>query len=169
MIHNMYLVQRVERRHELRNKVNPSIDDRYQMDYMGSAEYEFGSLPKSLKRICKELDKFVIHTSEIKDHKGNSLKFFIEESKIADYMQEISSYLNGKRRLKEYIHLKEIMGGVDWSGKPLDQSKHLMEDIWWDIDNDVWFTFTQYEIENIKSSIAIVKDKKKSENQEGWY
>ena len=47
----MYLVQRVERRRELRNKVNPSVDDRYGMDYMGSAEFEWGAPFKSLNRI----------------------------------------------------------------------------------------------------------------------
>ncbi len=170
MIQRMYLVQRVERRRELRNKVNPSVDDRYGMDYMGSAEYEFGSLPKSLKRICKNIDDFVIYTSEkIKDYKGNPLQFFIKKDIIDEYMKEIDEYLEGRRHLKESIGLKYYITGKSFGGQPIDQSAYQIPDIWWDIDNDVWFTFIPKEIENIKTSIQIVRDNKKNENKEGWY
>jgi hypothetical protein len=56
--HNIYLVQRVKSKfiqraskHLLPDPIPTSIDYFFTMDYMGSAEFEYGALPAALKRM----------------------------------------------------------------------------------------------------------------------
>jgi hypothetical protein len=165
----MDLVQRVSRREDFlmpKSMKNPSIDDRYAMDYMGSAEYEFGALPNSLKRICKNFRFFsVFSIDKIKDSKGNSLVLFIQEGKQDEYIKEIEAFLRGERHLKEHIDLEYHIKGKDWRGKPLEE----INDIWWDIVNDAWFTFIPGEINLVKMSIFNTIEKKKLEGKTEWY
>lgn len=176
MVDRMYLVQRVKLMPEWITKkvkdkekiLEPSVDDLYRMDYMGSAEFEWGALPKSLKRICLNFENFLTYETEIKDHKGNPLFLFIEQHKVNDYINEINEYLKGNRNLKEYIELEQFVSGKGFGGKPIEQNEFACQ-IWWDINNDVWFTFLPGEIQKIKDSILATREKKRVEKEEGWY
>jgi hypothetical protein len=137
---------------------------------MGAAEYEWGALPQSLKRICKNFNSFIIFPTDIYDHKGNKLMLFIERDKVKEYDEELKAYLSGKRHLKAWINIEDHISGMTGFGlrkRPIEEKDG--NDIWWDIVNDVWFTFIPEEIENIKQAILNTRNKKKEEKNEGWY
>jgi len=164
-IQRMYLVQRVEKRKTPRTNANPTVDDLYSMDYMGSAEYEFGALPKSLKRICREVENFKIVTFPVKDFKGRNLQAFIHNDIKDTYVNEIVEFLDNKRHLKERIDLEYLIKGTDWMGRPIEDCN---DQLFWDIDNDVWFSFIPGEMKNVESAILNVIIKKQSEGITDW-
>ena len=54
-----------------------SIDDIVDLYYMGSAEFQFGSLPRSLRRMTINKDYYSVFVfEEYKDRSGNSLKVY---------------------------------------------------------------------------------------------
>ena len=94
-------------------------------DYMGSAEFEFGSLPESLKRIRENINQYMYSLYSIND---KAITIFCKKS-------ELSEILNTLEKLaKKEIQLKERIDFPDW----LNNEKHW-NDHWWDIDNDFMF------------------------------
>ncbi len=65
--------------------------------------------------------------------------------------------------------LKEMMEGKDWRGNTIDADSWNRTDAWWDIDNDVMFTFGKNNAKKILKALRLTRDKKKSEQAEGWY
>ena len=57
-----YLVQRMKANEVSEGNSTPSFDELFRMDYMGAAEFEFGALPKSLKRICRDRAEYDSYT-----------------------------------------------------------------------------------------------------------
>ena len=46
------------------------------LDYMGSAEFEFGAIPKSYRRIMHEFDKYIYTSTGIYTKDNNELVLF---------------------------------------------------------------------------------------------
>lgn len=129
-----YLVQRVSRNRAEFN-AHGSVDDNYRMEYMGSSEFEFGALPKSLKFACANLDDYsVIKINAIKDLDDQPLRVLC--------LTEDKAYQEALLELwvdEHSLTTKECVG--------LEQAKRPKEDrlyeadVWWDISNHVFFCF----------------------------
>jgi hypothetical protein len=115
---HIYLVQRGAVKSKVaKNKISDSID----LDYMGSAEFEFGALPKSLRAIeAIGVDKHVktsfVHKNEVFYAVG-----WCSPEELTTYTEKFTQALDGKIRLKEGIRRKNT-------------------DFWWDIQNHVFVT-----------------------------
>lgn len=162
-----YLIQRMKFRPESQIRGN-TIDGVLEMDYMGSAEYEFGALPKSLKQICKNFNEFrIVQIKEIQNIQDKCLYMLtnLNDEQIKEYVKYIQKIIEGKHRLKEWININKHMVKSttknEYFGRP--------EDAWWDIDNHLMFCFVQASIEKIKKAIEATIEKKRSENQTEWY
>lgn len=105
------------------------IDKYLAMDYMGSAEFECNSLPKSLKRVRSELIHYVLFQYTFKNHPDKTVAVFCKKEQkefIPDILEKLAE---NKIRLQEYSGL---------SGYLEPESKYRETDFWWDIWED-WF------------------------------
>lgn len=128
-----YLIQRGTIEDDSNTK---GLDSIVSLDYMGSAEFEFGALPKSLGRIRDNIAKYKYVTYTI----GNkSITIFHNEQfnnvEIRDYLIALS---NDQIRLKERsdfnTYINPSKHDLEW------QSRHPHStNFWWDIENDIMF------------------------------
>lgn len=110
-------------------------------DYMGSAEFEWGALPESFRKIEQHADNFIWRfVPGINDENGNALQVwsYFNNVEFAEYevylkqMRNPSSIESGKR-----IQLKEHSGFENGASKFRSENT----DFWWDIENNVMFGF----------------------------
>lgn len=168
----VWLVQRL-----LRNPYGESDDTRsgvdrhFSMDYMGSAEFEFGALPKSLARmqeanygdlqpqevtfiysgptlpaVNRKVKKFVIKAPEVIT--GSKLSFFYIGP--PEYVKALREGFTKLAHNRYAFQMKELMGvertynlDPNYRGDPYRYSESVPVG-WWDISND-WMAFTKEE------------------------
>ena len=118
------------------------INDIVLLDYMGSSEFEWGSLPRSLRRmtISKDFYKVFIF-DQYKDENGNPLKvyaphvFFENVQSIVDKLVVNSYGLQEYCSLHKHIEKKENCGNDPFFDFKDDKN------FWWDIENDFFMFF----------------------------
>lgn len=162
-----YLIQRMRFKN---NPTGETIDGILEMDYMGSAEFEFGALPESLKKMTKTADEIIIEIfKDIKNYKNQKLCLIGLESDIYEYLSYVDDLINERLRLKERTNIKESITGKDFRGRPVKEDSHFTINAWWDIDNQIMFCFGKDNARKIIKAIKALRDKKKKEKVEGWY
>lgn len=133
-----YLVQRCV----LKDDFNPKggFDANMTFAYMGSAEFEFGALPKSLKRITSQLDRYDIFETTAVDASGRVLKYFAKHRH-----PNLEEALGKECTQKYFMHTKEAMCLFDSCTKPNPKKGESRNwdyvDVWWDIENDLFWAF----------------------------
>lgn len=112
-IHPPYLIQRAK---FAENGHGLGIDSILQFDYMGSAEFEFGALPDSLKRIRKNIAEYTQFQYSFKKHPSKLVTVFCTKEQ-QEYIPEILEGLaRDKFMLKEYCDLKKhIIGDTKYA------------------------------------------------------
>lgn len=161
-----YLIQRLN----FKEAKSGSFDDVLQCDYMGSAEFEWGGLPKSLKEMTKVCDSFKVKDfKKITNYKNQRFCIISTKEKSLSYFSEyFEKLLFDKLLLKENTFLKENVSGIDgFNNKPI--SIYNTVDAWWDIENHVIFTFGKKNATMILKAIITTRDKKKKENAVEWF
>jgi hypothetical protein len=105
------------------------IDRVLTFDYMGSAEFEFGALPESLKRVRKNIADYMQFQYRFKRHPAKEVTVLCQAYQyefIGTILEQLS---RNKLRLKERCDLSEFFN---------PEQKYSSNDFWWDIEND-WF------------------------------
>jgi hypothetical protein len=129
IMQNPYLIQRAKFKDSDNNPSAKGIDKLLRFDYMGSAEFEFGALPKSLKRVRADIFKYVKFEYFFKNYSSNyknSVTVFCKKEQ-KEFMPDILEQLaENKIRLKERCDLSQYL------------KEENGNDFWWDVDND-WF------------------------------
>lgn len=126
-----YLIQRG-------NIFHPLVDDRLSkavnLDYMGSAEFEFGALPKSLRALQASIDRISLTTEPRILDGERSLRVLhtFSPDEYEQYLAHLLQLRAGKLHTKESTWFD-----VDHPTR----FKALRCDFWWDIDNHVMWTF----------------------------
>ena len=152
-----YLIQRGR----IKNYDEPiqGIDHIVELDYMGSAEFEFGALPKSLKRMCRKADSLTITESALQAINGEKIHV-IYTSPVDEVLVHIMAMAYNRYRLKEMPRIAEALNAPD---------TRRYSNFWWDIDNDYMFVLGKKHAEAVVQAIVAVRDKKKANSDEGWY
>lgn len=120
---NTYLLQRATKTFTPSRK---GIDKIISFDYMGSAEFEFGALPKSLGRIRGRFSDF-----QYTEHEINGLKITLfADKELSQFFDKWLVELKHRR-----VRLKE---GSRFSYYFSDDNKWL-PDFWWSLDEDFMF------------------------------
>lgn len=155
-MHTPYLIQRGK-------IVRPMPDDRFSklvdLDYMGSAEFEFGALPKSLRALQARVDSISITVEpRITGENGESLRVLhtFSPEEYEQYVAYLLQARDGKLRTKEST----------WFDK--DHAKRfpsLRCDVWWDIDNHVMWSFDKNFMKRLPD--ALVASWKYMDEQKG--
>lgn len=127
-----YLIQRGKIKHPLvEGRFSAAVD----LDYMGSAEFEFGALPKSLRALQAMVDSISVTVDpRITGDNGESLRVLhtFSPDDYEKYIVHLLALRDGKVRTKEST----------WFDK--DHAKHFKSlrcDLWWDVDNHVMWSF----------------------------
>lgn len=128
-----YLIQRAFVRPDMTREKVKGIDDLLAFDYMGSAEFEFGALPKSLGAILAELDSYKVFKTQYKSLAGVDLFVFCRESERDTVLGWVDSLVQGDVRLKESTYLADALGTGKLSRWA--PSANMLPTAWWDIQN----------------------------------
>lgn len=124
---NPWLIQRAKFDN---NKGGTGIDALLRFDYMGSAEFEFGALPKSLKRIRASIADYTQFQYSFKNYPAKVVTVCCKKEH-ADSVGEILEQLSDNSlRLKESVCLHYYV-------KSEPEEKYT--DFWWDLTNDMFF------------------------------
>jgi len=132
-------------------------------DYMGSAEFEFGALPESLRRI------------EAQQKKGTALLDLAESMRDGDRPLRLHHGLSAEE-LSEYIEtLRQLRDGPFGTVRLKERSEFAIAertgtfrraDFWWDLTNDVMFSFHKEFMNRLpyylSSSFAYMNERKAS-------
>lgn len=137
-----YLIQRGKIRREPSRK---GLDGFVAFDYMGSSEFEFGALNKSLKAIRAEI-KFYQHQVIYFPDAGPVLIFAKDVTETLDLIKGIGW---------NHFRLKERCDFFDWCNPsaPYAQKKENRNNFWWDIENHFMFWLSQPNDQEILQAI----------------
>lgn len=144
-----YLVQAAKFKDECESD-GKGIDSILRMDYMGAAEFEFGALPASLKRIRANLSHYHYYTLVLSDEPKRVVTVFCAKGDEQVIMDAIESLTKDNIRLKARCDLK------DWVNP--GRFPYQRNDFWWDIDHDFMFWKDALHFkERFKKCIATIK------------
>ncbi len=119
-----YLIQRASVQN---NKNSKGIDSVLSFDYMGSAEFEFGALPDSLKRVRMFPESYTQFQYSFGNYPSKVVTVLCKKEQqdfVGDILESLSE---NKIRLKGYSRSSEFV-----------KDGNSNTNFWWDIDND-WF------------------------------
>ncbi len=119
-----YLIQRG--RFQNQNHKN-GIDSIIRFDYMGSAEFEFGALPESLKIIRDNIGDYVYQEISLKN---KIITVFYNKKFKNDIVEFLTKLSENKFTLKEW---------PDFDSYIYDKKDYLNTNFWWDIENHLMF------------------------------
>ena len=123
---------------------------------MGSAEFEFGALPTSLKRIRTFYDK-----EKVKIRTVSSIR--LQKSTVLDGVPlRVLSGMQEEEFNEYVVFLNELRAdGIRTKERSNFDSKDLSTDFWWDIDNDAMFSFDKVYMRRLphylESSFKVLK------------
>jgi len=140
-----------------RGKINRPIDPKgrignaLHLDYMGSAEFEFGALPSSLRDMQRHKNELKLKETSFKNLYGDTLVTltYLDENDFEKWNGEFNEACAGKRSLKESLFMNawinEIKAPATLKGK---RAKDYVEarngwrpEFWWDLNNGVMASF----------------------------
>lgn len=100
------------------------------LDYMGSAEFEWGATPKAYRRIMAQKEDYIFHyCNTIKDHKGKILVVYCKKENAEEIEKAIKEYIDKPYHLKEYCTIEDHIKGPDQWNK-----YSIKKDFFWCID-----------------------------------
>jgi hypothetical protein len=129
------------------DRVNPKakLGDMWHADYMGSAEYEFGAIPKAFRACLSHGGKIEWRQTSVTVRVSKGQKdltmftgFFDPNLSKTDYHIELVKMIFGERdacRLKECVDFQKHVGFKDLHA--------LRNRGFWDIDNQVFICFNE--------------------------
>jgi hypothetical protein len=130
-----YLIQRARIISPL-TKEGERLSNAVRFDYMGSAEFEFGALPKSFRRI--QAKRSLLKLRKVEGIKFGELQLRVLSTMTDEEFAEYSVILKTLRGSDRKIRTKEATQ-FNEDYKPYDEA--FRNDFWWDICNDAMFTF----------------------------
>ena len=125
-------------RGDIRRPLTPAgtkISDSVSFQYMGSSEFEFGALPRSLRTLQAYVDKLQLTVEpRIQDEQGRSVRVLhtFTSEEYEEYLVLMLAMRDGTRRTKESTYFDK---------EHHTRFKSLTCDFWWDIDAHVMWSF----------------------------
>lgn len=131
-----YLIQRGDIVRPLA-RASSTLFDAVDIDYMGSAEFEFGAQARSLRRIERNIASFAKRTTAVAGTQDLLRVWsYFSDPEWSEYAAHLERLRAGTYRLKE----RSEFSAQDEAFRRAIKST-LRTDFWWDIENDVMWTF----------------------------
>lgn len=135
------------------------LDDIVGLDYMGSAEFEWGSLPKSLRRMTINKDFYKVFVfNQYKDENGNSLKVYAPHVFFKNIQNIVDRLAVNGYGLQEYCSLHRHIQKEEKNEEDTYFGYKDDRDFWWDIEND-FFMFFEHTDKVLQAMDALRKRK----------
>lgn len=122
-------------------------------DYMASAEFEWGALPKSFRGLQAARSTWkVIEVDSISDENENPLYVFTGLTGPAydAWFADLQRLRYGRPGSKEYLQTKEY---TDFR-KDDTRARSRPTNFWWDIENHAMFSFSKPFMDNIQQFVS---------------
>lgn len=123
-----YLIQRCVFDYKEKDRNESGIDNILTFCYMGSSEYEWGALPKSLKEIRNRFNDYIYFDLVVHDKVITVFCKSIYKEVIEQVILDLSE---NKYRLKERCYFHNFIND--------DTYEYFKADCWWDIENHFFF------------------------------
>lgn len=153
-----YLIQRAEINSPLADETD-RLSQAVDFDYMGSAEFEFGALPKSFRRIEALADNWKCRL--VPEITENEVPLRVYSAFTDEEFEIYKGYLLGLRAGNSRGQTKER---TDFDPKNSYTGKYGKTNFWWDITNDVMFgfhkTFMKRVPHHVAASLAYMDEQK---------
>jgi len=148
---SLYLIQRGTVKRPLPGPQDAvRLSQAVSLDYMGSAEFEWGALPESFRRMVSHPMTFdmrvVSSITDTRDGVVRPLKVWscMQDDEFALYEIELIKLREGQVHTKEYTMFSKYH----------IKSKYDKTDFWWDIQNDTMFGFDQDFMDMVGDCVA---------------
>lgn len=147
MIYTPYLIQRGKIKRPLNDYRDTRLSQAVEFDYMGSAEFEFGALPKSFRAIEANIDAATLRIVPQIMQGEIALRVFscLSDEQWAEYLPMLMKLRN------DTLHTKEL---TRFAVGYMSRSEYGFCDFWWDIDNHVMFSFDKPFMNHVGSNIV---------------
>lgn len=132
-MNDYYLTQRLQRR-VFKQDDAKGLDVDFQLDYMGSSEFEWGAIPKALKELRTSAEHLAIHETVVSfgDYEERPLYFICDTRLYSEKIAAFDAWIDGGMRGKERSHFEEVFrGGEGYYDRTV---------AWWAIDTDAAWT-----------------------------
>ncbi|RXZ78118.1 hypothetical protein EBB07_29125 [Paenibacillaceae bacterium] len=134
-----------------------NIDSLIRFDYMGSAEFEWGALPKSINRITKDWDNYRVVGTGIKDKKKRELFTICNKNRVEDTLACIDHVSKTPYGYKEWCDMGWSLSTIE---NIFSQPSSGYNDFWWDIEND-WMACVGIDrINQVKYAVELTVNEK---------
>lgn len=121
--YSFWLVQRLER--DWREKTTLCCE------YMGSSEFEWGTIPKSKQRLLSQ-ELVTVSLPIIYQGKSRMVHFLGDIGDIELKIAAMQEWVAGDMRGQESSNFDIAFTGLDWSGKPAPDFYRTL--VWWAIE-----------------------------------
>lgn len=134
-----YLIQRAEVKTPF--VVGGRISEVLSLDYMGSAEFEFGATAKSLRALQENKDniKLSVDNRIVENEKSLRIVHTFSDEEYEKYFDYLLQLRSDKLRLKERSQFNPGRQGST--------------NAWWDIENHVFWSFHKPLMNNLSNSL----------------
>jgi hypothetical protein len=157
-----YLIYRMFFKEKVKKDDITGIDSILSGDYMGSAEFEYGAIPKAAEFATTYLPEYKVVETEYKNLEGKHLFLLTPEGLQEKVVQALTSltkeYGSNGRTTLEYVGLEmAIRGKVE--GAFAGGVGYKTPDVWWDIENGWFATFGKPNIKLIQLALTRLREK----------
>jgi hypothetical protein len=154
MIKEPYLIQRASVKTHAIN-AETKTGDYLNLDYMGSAEFEFGAFPKFQREVFLKLQDLQIFDLT---HKETTLFFFATVADSSEYKEMIIKLLSGETYTKARVGFSEKQTMYLLKGKKKEAVFNHPEapfqfDTWCDLSNNLIFSRKKEVLETLLKTI----------------
>ena len=92
------------------------------LDYMGAAEFEFGAIPKALRRMMYHYESYDFFKTGILNTQADELIVFCNKENAEEIIEAIREFIKNSWPLKEWTELEKI------------KNQNTRFNFWWCID-----------------------------------
>lgn len=130
---DFYLTQRLQKR-TYKQPDAKGLDVNFQLDYMGSSEFEWGAIPKALKSLREHAERFTIFESTMSLGTHTRTVYFVaDEQDYQGQREHFGVWADSGFRGKESTHFPQVFRGEDehFYGRTV---------AWWAINDNIAWT-----------------------------
>ena len=150
--------------------IGSNEDGIVKLDYMGSAEFEWGAIPKAYRRMMYNFSEYEAFRTGIYTPENDELMVFCKKDCKEEILQSISEFIEKPYSLKQFSELEKVPKGLDEWGFG------RRSNFWWCIDikpHGDWMAFLEPQLnlfmEAIKNEYNDWWLKKKKREREKEY
>ena len=118
------------------------------LDYMGSAEFEFGAIPNSYRKIMHDFDQYQVTDTKVNVAGKRKLLLFAKKENSEAIAEAIRNFIDSPYKLKEWSDLEKLVKVADLSVPWTICHTRF----WWGLDKNElgqWMAFLEEDSERI--------------------